>query len=511
MGWDLKQLLVDGFTGVAGKITSKPAKHLRAAMGQMVNFLFSLQLESAGAQAFSNVDTLLAPFIKLDGTTREEIKFCIRETLFGLCVTTRSGGQSPFTNFSFDLTVPDSLKSESVIIGGKPHQSLTYADCQAEMDLFNEVFFECMVEGDGAGRLFTFPLPTYNITEEFDWDKFPGLWEMTAKYGVPTFSNFIGTGISPSDVRSMCCRLRLDNKELDRRGGGLFGANPLTGSIGVVTVNLPRLGYKAMDEGDFFAELVRVMDLARDSLEIKRSTIEKYTEEDLYPYTKFYLRDIKAKMGKTWANHFSTIGIVGMHEACLNLLGKGIETKEGQAFAVRTLRFMRKRLEVYQADTGNLYNLEATPAEGTSYRLAKLDKKHYPDMVPSDIYTNSTHLPVGIGMGVFDLLEHQEPLQVLYTGGTVVHIYLGESPTPTAVKKFVREVSNKYKIPHFTITPTFSICPTHGYIKGEHHSCPECGSPSEVYSRVVGYLRPVSQWNDGKQVEFANRTTYKVE
>jgi ribonucleoside-triphosphate reductase len=309
----------------------------------------------------------------------------------------------------------------------------------------------------------------------------------------------------------MCCRLRLDNKELDRRGGGLFGANPLTGSIGVVTVNLPRLGYKAMDEGDFFAELVRVMDLARDSLEVKRTTIEKYTDEDLYPYTKFYLRDIKAKMGKTWANHFSTIGIVGMHEACLNLLGKGIETKEGQAFAIRTLRFIKKRLEVYQADTGNLYNLEATPAEGTSYRLAKLDKKHYPDMVLSDIYTNSTHLPVGIEMSVFDVLEHQEPLQSLYTGGTVAHIYLGESPTPEAVKKFVREVSNRYKIPHFTVTPTFSVCPTHGYLKGEQYICPECGSPAEVYSRVVGYLRPVSQWNDGKQVEFANRTTYKVE
>jgi ribonucleoside-triphosphate reductase len=368
-----------------------------------------------------------------------------------------------------------------------------------------------MTEGDGAGRLFTFPLPTYNITEDFDWDRYPGLWEMTAKYGIPTFSNFIGTGLSPGDVRSMCCRLRLNNQELTSRGGGLFGANPLTGSIGVVTINLPRLGYIAIDEGDFYAELVRVMDIAKDSLEVKRRVVEDFTNADLYPFTKFYLRDIKARTGNTWTNHFSTIGIIGMHEACVNLLGKGIDTADGLEFAIRTMRFIRKRLATYKQETGNLYNLEATPAEGTCYRLAKLDRKHHPEMFTNVVYTNSTQLPVDTDLDVVEMLSHQEPLQEMYTGGTVSHIWLGESPTPEAVKKFVKNVAESFKIPHFTITPTFSVCMKHGYIKGKVETCPTCGDKTEIYSRVVGFLRPVSQWHNGKQSEFENRTTYELE
>ena len=521
VGWDLRELLMSGFGGVSGKIESKPAKHFRTALGQIVNFFYTLQGEAAGAQAFSTFDTYLAPFIRSDHLSQKEVEQGLQEFLFNMNVPTRVGFQTPFTNVTLDLTVPDFMKNEPVAMGGSTVDSLAYGDLQPELDVFNSAFAEVMSQGDSKGRVFTFPIPTYNITKDFNWDSpvSQKLFEVTAKYGVPYFSNFINSDMKPSDVRSMCCRLRIDNRELHKRGGGFFGANPLTGSIGVVTLNLPRIGYLATDEDDFITRLQDLMEVAKDSLEIKRKVLEKFTENGLYPYSRWYLRNVKERTGLYWTNHFSTIGIVGMNEAIMNLFGVNIASGDGTAFAQRVLNFMRNKLLKFQEETGNIYNLEATPAEGTSYRLARIDKKKYPDIVPANqksvtvgaepFYTNSTQLPVDYDGDLFEALQHQDKLQTLYTGGTVFHIYLGERlHSWKAAAELVKKVAWISHLPYFTLTPTFSICPTHGYVNGEHKECPTCGAKCEVYSRVVGYLRPVDQWNDGKQAEFAIRKTF---
>ncbi|RLI35988.1 ribonucleoside triphosphate reductase [Candidatus Bathyarchaeota archaeon] len=520
VGWDLSDLLMMGFGGVPGKIESKPPRHFRTALGQVVNFFYTLQGEAAGAQAFSNFDTYLAPFIYYDGLDEKEVKQALQEFFFNINIPTRVGFQTPFTNVTLDLNVPEFMRDEPVIYGGKV-QDETYGDMQDELDLFNEAFAEVMGEGDAKGRVFTFPIPTYNITHDFDWDSpvSQRVFEVTAKYGTPYFSNFINSDMKPEDVRSMCCRLRIDNRELRKRGGGFFGANPLTGSIGVVTINLPRIGYLQKDEDGFFERLGELMELAKDSLEIKRKVLERFTEKGLYPYSRHYLRMIKESYGRYWKNHFSTIGLVGMNEAILNLFGYSIATREGLKFAIRVLKFMRRKLIEFQEETGNLYNLEATPAESTSYRLARIDKKKYPDIIVANerylskgvepFYTNSTQLPVDYTGDLFEALEHQDQLQTLYTGGTVFHIYLGERLYSwESAAELVRKVATNFRLPYFTLTPTFSICPTHGYLSGEYKVCPVCGAKCEVYSRVVGYLRPVDQWNDGKQAEFSLRKTF---
>ncbi len=507
VGWDLKDLLSEGFTGVRGKVESSPARHFRTALGQVVNFMYTMQGEAAGAQAFSNFDTLLAPFIKYDGLSYDQVKQAIQEFVFNMNVPTRVGFQTPFTNITMDLTVPSYYADQPVIIGGELMDE-TYKEFQAEMDMLNKAFFEVMMEGDSAGRVFTFPIPTYNITKDFDWDNknLDGLWEMSAKYGIPYFSNFINSDMSPEDARSMCCRLRIDNRELDYRGGGLFGSNPLTGSIGVVTINLPKIADNVKNKGEFFENLSKQMETAKESLEIKRALLEDLTDKNLYPYTKFYLRDIKARYGVYWKNHFSTIGLIGMNEACLNLLGDDIGSFRGKQFALEVMDFMRAKIVDFQKETGHNYNLEATPGEGTSYRLAKLDKNHkYP------YFTNSTQLPVNYSDDIFEVLDHQDDLQTKYTGGTVVHIFAGERISNiNTMKNFVKKVCNNYKLPYFTFSPTFSTCPNHGYVAGEHFKCPECGAECEVYSRIVGYIRPVNQWNKGKQMEFRNRTVFEV-
>lgn len=517
VGWDLYDLLISGFTGVNDKVESAPAKHFRTALGQIVNFFYTLQGESAGAQAFSNVDTLLAPFIAYDNLSKTEIKQALQEFVFNCNVPTRVGFQTPFTNITLDLTVPSYYKSQGVVIGGKA-QDKTYSEFQAEMDMFNNALMEIMSEGDAKGRVFTFPIPTYNITKDFDWENpnLDNLWKMTGKYGVPYFANFINSDMSPDDARSMCCRLRIDNRELNKRGGGLFGASPLTGSIGVVTVNLPRLAVSSKTEKEFFDNLTKMLDVAKDSLEIKRGIIEQLTNENLYPYTKFYLRSIKTRFNSYWKNHFSTIGIIGMHECCLNFLGAGITEEKGKEFAEDVLDFIKERLVTYQKETGNNYNLEATPAEGVTYRFALIDKKQYPDMkfacsCGEPYYTNSTQVPVDYSNDIFEVLDHQNSLQAKYTGGTVVHIFIGEKIDDiNTIKSFVRKVCEKYNVPYFTLTPTFSVCKNHGYVSGEHQECPQCNEPAEVYSRIVGYLRPVSQWNKGKKSEFLQRKTYGV-
>ncbi|MCX8082770.1 MAG: ribonucleoside triphosphate reductase [bacterium] len=522
VGWDLQDLLTVGFKGAVGKVESKPAKHFRTALGQIVNFFYTLQGEAAGAQAFSNFDTLLAPFIRYDGLGYKEVKQALQEFLFNVNVPTRVGFQTPFTNLTLDLTVPAIYKNQPVIIGGEMKRE-TYGEFQKEMDILNRAFFEVMLEGDAKGRVFTFPIPTYNITRDFDWDNENTelLWQVTAKYGIPYFSNFINSDMSPDDVRSMCCRLRLDTVELKQRGGGLFGANPLTGSVGVVTINMPRLGYLANSEEDFLKRLEDLMLIAKESLEIKRKIIEKLTDEGLYPYSAFYLRNVKERFGKYWTNHFSTIGLIGMNEACVNLLGKDIGSPEGKEFAVRVMKFMREELLKFQEETGNYYNLEATPAEGTSYRLARADKAKYPDIICANeeeyrkgaepFYTNSTHLPVNYTDDIFETLELQDELQCLYTGGTVIHLFTGEKvDSPEGVKKLVKVICENFKLPYFTITPTFSVCPEDGYIKGEVHHCEKCGRETEIYSRIVGYLRPISQWNKGKLAEFKVRKTYMM-
>jgi len=521
VGWDLYDLLLEGFRGVSGKVESRPAKHLRSALGQVVNFFYTLQGEAAGAQAFSNFDTLLAPFIRYDALNYKEIKQALQEFIFNINVPTRVGFQTPFTNVTLDVTVPRYYADQNVIIGGQPQRE-TYGEFQEEMDLFNKAFLEVMAEGDAKGRVFTFPIPTYNITREFCWEdpKLNGLWEMTAKYGVPYFSNFINSDMNPEDARSMCCRLRIDNRELEKRGGGLFGSNPLTGSIGVITLNMPRLGYLSRTEREFFERLDRLMDIAKESLETKRKVLEKFTEGNLYPYTKYYLRSVKERFGEYWKNHFSTIGLVGMNEACLNLLGSNIASPAGQEFTKRVLDFMREKLLRYQKETKNNYNLESTPAEGTSYRLAKLDKQKYPEIICANeeavrqrgaepFYTNSTQLPVNFTDDIFEALDLQDGIQVKYTGGTVFHTFAGERiDDPASVRQLIRRICTKYHLPYLTFTPTFSVCPSHGYLKGERELCPECHEPCEIYSRVVGYLRPVKQWNKGKQAEFAQRKVF---
>ena len=520
VGWDLTDLLQEGFTGVAGKVASKPAKHFRSALGQVVNFFYTLQGEAAGAQAFSDFDTLLAPFIRADKLSYKEVKQAIQEFVFNVNVPTRVGFQTPFTNITLDLECPKHMADNPVIIGGEM-QDTTYGEYQEEMNMLNKALLEVLSEGDANGRVFTFPIPTVNITKDFNWDNpvIESLWEASAKYGIPYFSNFINSDMDPEDARSMCCRLRIDNRQLEYRGGGLFGSNPMTGSVGVVTINLPRLALKSKNEKEFFKGLAELMDMAKDSLETKRKVLERLTDANLYPYTKFYLRNIKQRFNQYWKNHFSTIGLIGTNEAALNLLGVDIGTEKGKAFAEKTLDFMRDRLVEYQKETGNNYNLEATPAEGTTYRLAQLDKASFPDRahfangigaeVKCPFYTNSSHLPVNYTDDLFELMDLQDNLQTKYTGGTVIHFFLGERmDDPQTLKKLVKTICENYKLPYFTFSPSFSICKNHGYIVGEHPECPKCGESTEVYSRVVGFLRPVSQWNKGKQAEFEMREHY---
>jgi anaerobic ribonucleoside-triphosphate reductase len=522
VGWDLQDLLRQGFKGVEGKVESSAPKHLRSALGQIVNFFYTLQGEAAGAQAISNFDTLLAPFVRYDRLDYAEVKQALQEFIFNINIPTRVGFQTPFTNITMDLYVPVILKDQPVIVGGSDREE-TYGDFQPEMDLINRAFAEVMMEGDAKGRVFSFPIPTYNITADFDWNN-PNLepvWKMTGRYGIPYFSNFVNSDMSPEDARSMCCRLRLDNRQLLKRGGGLFGANPLTGSIGVVTINLPRIGHASRIKSEFYAGLIEQMQLAVESLSIKRKVLEKFTDQHLYPYSKFYLREIKNGTGLYWKNHFSTIGIIGMNEACLNFLGEDLTTEHGQQFALEAMTFIRDHLSKVQEETGEIFNLEATPAEGTSYRLAMLDKKKYPGIIcaneadfqkgASPYYTNSTQLPVNYTDDIFETLRLQDDLQGQYTGGTVLHIFLGEQVSDNeAVKSLVRKIAANYKLPYFTLTPTFSICPSHGYLAGEQRTCSICHQETEVYSRVVGYLRPVKQWNSGKLAEYGNRKTFRV-
>lgn len=520
VGWDLRDLLLTGFRGVLGKTECKPPRHLRTALGQVVNFFYTMQGEAAGAQAFSNFDTLLAPYVRFDNLTYEQVKQCLQEFLFNINIPTRVGFQTPFTNITMDLVIPDFMKQEPVVWAGTTLEAV-YGDFQTEVTMLNKAFAEVMIEGDANGSLFSFPIPTYNITHDFDWENpaYNGIWEMTAKYGIPYFSNFVNSDMKPDDVRSMCCRLRLDKRELSKRGGGLFAANPLTGSIGVVTINLPKLGYEATSEENLLQRLRNLMELAKDSLEIKRKTIEGYTEKGLYPYSKFYLRHLYSRNRCYWKNHFSTIGINGMNECCLNFLGVSIAHPDGKGLAQRVMQFMRETLAQFQEQTGNIYNLEATPAESTAYRFARIDTVQHPDIITanhsafrngaSPYYTNSSHLPVNHSNDIFEVLTHQDDLQALYTGGTVLHIFTGETGMPPeAAKNLVRRVTSHFKLPYITISPTFSICPSHGYIGGEHFQCPICRTECEVYSRIVGYMRPVRQWNNGKQQEYRDRKLF---
>jgi len=515
-GWDLRQLLTDGFGGVPGKVESKPAKHLRSFLGQIVNSTFTTQGETAGAQAWSSIDTYCAPFIRYDNMSYAQVRQCIQEFIFNINVPTRVGFQCPFSNLTFDITVPSTLRDQPVIIGGQMMQE-TYGDFQKEMDMFNRAFCDVMLEGDAKGRVFTFPIPTINITRDFDWDNpvVEDFMKITCKYGIPYFANYINSDLSPEDAVSMCCRLRLDVSELRKRGGGLFGSNPLTGSIGVVTINLPRIGYLSSSESEFKSRLWRMVQIAKTSLEIKRKIIEQQSERGLYPYATHYLRDIKKRTGQYWHNHFSTIGIVGMNEALLNFMGKDITTPEGQAFAIDIMNYLRELLVELQKETGNYYNLEATPAEGTSYRLAKLDKSKYPDIITASeetpYYTNSTQIPVGYTDDIFEVVALQDELQSLYTGGTVLHLYLGEQIEDTEVcKNLIKKIFTQSKMPYISITPTFSICPQHGYLTGEQFECPHCSSETEVWSRVTGYLRPIQNYNPGKKQEYMDRKKFKI-
>lgn len=541
-GWDLHDLLSRGFGGVAGKVESRPPRHLRTALGQVVNFFYTLQGEAAGAQAFSNFDTLLAPFVRADGLSYPEVKQCMQEFVFNLNVPTRVGFQTPFTNLTMDLTPSPVLADQAVVIGGELRDSV-YGDYQAEMDLINRAFAEVMLEGDARGRVFTFPIPTYNITADFDWDhpQIEAVWLMTAKYGIPYFANFINSDLTPEDTRSMCCRLRLDNRELRRRGGGLFGASPLTGSVGVVTINMPRLGYVSMHEDELFERFRRLIHIAAKSLRIKRKVLEGLTEQGLYPYSARYLEGVKRSSGESWGNHFNTIGVVGLNELCLNFLGQDISSADGRDLALRLLAAARDQLADLQAESGQLFNLEATPAESAAYRLARLDANRYPGLIASGTpdrpyYTNSSHLPVHFHGDVWQVLEHQDDLQSAYTGGTVLHLFLGERLTDGGqAKVLVRRIAQSYRLPYFTLTPTFSVCPVHGYVAGEHYVCPQEHDEAdisrygiethpltgatlprravgcEVYSRIVGYLRPVAQWNEGKQAEFLQRRAVPLE
>ncbi len=518
VGWDLRAILVDGFTGVPGKISSNPPKHLRSFLGQVVNATFTTQGETAGAQAWSSFDTYSAPFIRADKLTYQQVKQAIQEFVFNMNVPTRVGFQCPFSNVTLDIKCPKTLKDQPVIIGGVP-QDTTYGDYQAEMDMINKAFCEVMTEGDADGRVFTFPIPTINVTKEMDWNSevVDKIMEMTCKYGIPYFANYVNSDLSPEDAVSMCCRLRLNVKELKKRGGGLFGSNPLTGSIGVVTINLPRIAYLSSNEEEFMQRLDKLADAAKDSLEIKRKVIEKQTEDGLYPYCKFYLRDVKKRSGSYWANHFNTIGIVGMNEAIMNLFGKeqNITTDFGQEFAKKVMNHLRDKMVEYQSETGHEYNLEATPAEGTSARLAKIDKKRFPNIITAGkeqvCYTNSTQVPVEYTDDIFEVVRLQDELQSLYTGGTVLHLYLGEKIEDKEIaKKLIQKIFNNSKMPYISITPTFSICQKHGYIAGEHFECPECGEKTEVWSRVVGYLRMVQDYNECKREEYDLRKKFVI-
>jgi len=518
-GWDLYDLLKRGFRGVPGKLECRPPKHFRTALGQLVNFFFTLQGESAGAQAVSNFDTLLAPFIRYDGFNYAQVKQAMQGFLYNCMVPTRVGFQTPFLNVTLDIKPPSFLAKQPVIIGGVA-QKETYGEFQKEMDMLIRAFYEGLMEGDARGRPFTFPIPTVSITKDFDWDNpdLDPLWEATAKYGVNYFQNFVKSDMNPEDYRSMCCRLRLSNKELYKRGGGLFGSAPLTGSVGVVTINMSRVGYLSKTKKEFFEKLGKMMDLAKESLEIKRKALDNFIEKGLYPYSKFYLDSVKKIRNSYFGNHFSTIGLIGMNESLLNFIGEDVGSKQGRRFALEILDFMRERLIKYQEETGNLYNLEATPGEGTAYPQAKIDKEKYPDIITAGTkeapyYTNSSQLPVNYTDDIFDALKLQDGLQCKYTGGTVLHILLGEkiSDVQTA-KNLVKKIFENFHLPYITLTPTFSICPTHGYLNGEHFYCPKCTikQSCEVYSRVVGYLRPVQQWNIGKQQEFKERKEFKI-
>jgi ribonucleoside-triphosphate reductase len=508
-GWSLRQLLEEGLNGVPGKVESKPAKHLETAVAQMVNFLGTLQNEWAGAQAFSSFDTFLAPLIKIDDLDYKRVKQCIQQFVFSLNTPSRWGTQTPFVNVTFDWICPPDMRDKHPIIGGK-ELDFVYADCQKEMNMINKAFIEVLVEGDMHGRIFTFPIPTYNITKDFDWENenVKPLFEMTSKYGIPYFQNFVNSILNPSDVRSMCCRLQLDLRELRARQGGLFGSGELTGSIGVVTLNLARIGYLSKTKKEFFKRTERLMDLAKQSLEMKRKVVDENMERGLLPYTKRYLGSLH--------NHFSTIGINGMNEALLNFMGHDIADPEAKAFALEVLDLIRKKLADYQEETGNIYNLEATPAEGATYRFAKEDKNKFPDIVQQGAdgvpyYTNSTNLPVNYTNDPLAVLSHQDDLQVKYTGGTVAHLFFGESiPDWRACRDFVKKVASNHRLPYFTITPTFSVCHKDGYINGEVETCPKCGSACEIWSRVVGYYRPVQHWNKGKQAEFKDRKEYEI-
>ncbi len=512
-GWSLKQLITEGLGGIRGKITSAPAKHLSVLCNQMVNFLGIMQNEWAGAQAFSSFDTYLAPFVKADNLSYEEVKKCIESFIYGVNTPSRWGSQAPFTNVTLDWTVPNDLANLPAIVGGK-EQDFCYKDCKKEMDMVNKAFLEVMIEGDANGRGFQYPIPTYSITKDFDWSETENnklLFEMTAKYGTPYFSNYINSDMEPSDVRSMCCRLRLDLRELRKKSGGYFGSGESTGSVGVVTINLPRIAYLASDKEDFYKRLDHLMDIAARSLKIKRTVISKLLDEGLYPYTKRYLG--------TFNNHFSTIGLVGMNEAGLNAkwLRADLTHEETQEFAKEVLNHMRERLKDYQEQYGDLYNLEATPAESTSYRLAKHDREKFPDIITAGepgetpYYTNSSHLPVGYTADVFDALDVQDELQTLYTSGTVFHTFLGEKlPSWKSAAKLVRTIAENYRLPYYTISPTYSVCKEHGYLAGEQKVCPHCGKPTEVYSRITGYYRPVQNWNEGKLQEYKDRKLYDV-
>ncbi|MBE5971971.1 MAG: ribonucleoside triphosphate reductase [Lachnoclostridium sp.] len=512
-GWSLKQLIQDGLGGIPGKITSSPAKHLSVLCNQMVNFLGIMQNEWAGAQAFSSFDTYLAPFVKVDNLDYPAVKKCIEAFIYGVNTPSRWGTQAPFSNITLDWTVPEDMEHMPAIVGGK-NMDFTYGDCKKEMDMINKAFIETMVEGDANGRGFQYPIPTYSITKDFDWSDTENnrlLFEMTSKYGTPYFSNYINSDMQPSDVRSMCCRLRLDLRELRKKTGGFFGAGESTGSVGVVTINIPRIAYLSKNEEEFYQRLDKIMDISARSLKIKREVITKLLDGGLYPYTKRYLG--------TFNNHFSTIGLIGMNEACLNAkwLKKNLITEEAQEFTKDVLNHMRERLVNYQEEYGDLYNLEATPAESTTYRLAKHDKAKYPDIITAGekdgtpYYTNSSHLPVDYTSDVFDALDIQDELQTLYTSGTVFHAFLGEKlPDWKAAAKMVRTIAENYRLPYYTLSPTYSICKDHGYLIGEHYTCPICGEKAEVYSRITGYYRPVQNWNDGKTQEYKERKVYDM-
>lgn len=516
-GWDLRQLLQDGFGGVPGKVESRPAKHLRAFLGQVVNSTFTTQGETAGAQAWSSIDTYCAPFIRYDNMTYAQVRQCLQEFVFNLNVPTRVGFQCPFSNLTFDLTPPRTLRDTAVIVGGEMRPE-TYGEFQEEMDVFNRAFCDVMMEGDALGRVFTFPIPTINVTQDFDWDSSSAraFLDVTAKYGIPYFANYVNSDLSPEDAVSMCCRLRLDTRELRKRGGGLFGSNPLTGSVGVVTINLPRIGYLSSTKEEFKARLWQLVQVSKTSLEIKRKIVETQTENGLYPYSAHYLRHVYARTGQYWYNHFTTIGIVGMNEALQNFMGKDIASPEGQRFAIEIMHYLRELLADIQEETGHVYNLEASPAEGAPYRLAQLDRKRFPDIIcagapETPYYTNSTQLPVAYTDDIFEVLEHQDELQALYTGGTVLHLYLGERiEDPQMARRLIQRIFQQYKLPYLSLTPTFSICPEHGYLSGEHFSCPTCNADTEVWSRVTGYLRPVANYNNGKRQEYGDRKKYRL-